>query len=272
MEGTREINHPSSKLKAIISRIGHAVRRIFKKLFGVHRDTVQKNDECASPREDAVNFDRLVLAKDKKKLKAAVNQAMKKIQDVIVHGETVYSEELRLNLEDVEGRDKYFYAPVSGHRKDLLNLLKSWNGKNWSLEDSAGLLIDLARHLKDITGKTTKNLLSTELMNARGPKGEHSVNLTSTWVEELEKFGVDKKKGLKTGPSMSTAIVLRLLRRLDATTDKENEAIVNALVLYWKNSVIKHMRGEYHTTVEVWAAYTRHLEKVYRRRRKAEEM
>lgn len=273
MEGTREISHPSSKLKAIISRIGHAVRRIFKKLFGVHRDTVQKNDECASPKEDAVNFDRLVLAKDKKKLKAEVNQAMKKIQDVIVNGETFYSEQLRLNLEGIEGRDKLHYAPISGHSKDLLGLLQSWNGKKWSLEDTVGLLMDVALNLKEEIGSDKEDLLSSKMMRARGPKGEHTVNLKATWVEDLEEFGVDKKKGLKTGPSMSTAFVLRLLRRLKVTTDEENEAIVNALVLFWKNSLIKHARGEYHTTVEVWAAYTHHLEKVHRRRRRrAEEM
>jgi hypothetical protein len=284
VERSREVRDlqksPLNKLKRLISRIGHAVKRVFDKLLGVRRDVANVSDECATPSgkpvdwesTEAVSFDKLVLAKDKKKLKADVDNAMLKIQKKIVKGKSAFSEQLRSSLAGETGRDRFFYAPIKGHYKDLLELLQSWDAKKWSVEASAGLLIDISRTVKDDTGETTKNLLNPQLMKVRGPKGEHKINLQATWVEDLEKFGVDKKKGLKTGPSMSTAIVLRFLRRMKETSDEETEAIANALVLYWKNS-IKHMRGEYHTTVEVWAAYTRHLEKVNRRRRReAEEL
>lgn len=266
----REIKTQPSRLHRLMSKISHIARRIFDKLCCVPRPAANQNvvpplDECTVRNVDwekaePVEFEQLVLAKDREKLEADVNRAMKKIQRKILKRKS--QSELRELLASCRGRDTIVYAPMTRKHKNLLHILEAWDPKRWSIEDTAGLLMDIAVKAKYLTGETVEDLLSTKLHNAR-EKG-HGVNWMSSWVSGLENFGIEAGKGLQSGPSLSTGLVLRLLDTLGRTTDKQNEAIVNALILFWKNSKIKRLLGEYHTTVEVWSAYTRYLEERYR--------
>ncbi len=209
-----------------------------------------------------VDLEELVLDTDKTELKADISKVMKHVKNFVLNDESELARNTREKLAGKYGRDWMVYAPVASFSNDILGLLKSWNEDDWSLEHSIGLLTDVALLTKDLYGGAVEDTLSQPLWDTRGK--DHGINKEVPWVKDLNEFGVDVEKGgLKAGPSLSTAMTLRFLRRIDATDGKTTESVVNGLVLYWKNSILKRISGQYHTTAEVWAAYSYHLEKHY---------
>lgn len=221
-----------------------------------------------------VTLEELVLTKDQEALKIDIFKTMGAVQKFILDDKSKLALETKKQLEGKNGRDWMVYAPVKSFSNDILGLLESWNVEDWSMEDTIGLLMDIALTTRSLyEDKEDKyELLSKDLLSARG-KVRGTVEKDSTWVKDIKGFGVDPKSGLKSGPSMSAAYTFLFLRIIQKANEpkpdssqvlednKQMESIANGLVLYWKNSRLKQYLGQFHTLAEVWGAYTHHLEK-----------
>jgi hypothetical protein len=247
---------------------------------------LNKKEEGNVINDSKIEFEELILDTDREALKNDLSKVMDEVQNFILNDKSELAEKIRKELEGKRGRDWMVYAPIQGYCVDILDLLASWNKEDWSIEKTAGLLMDIACLTRHSYQDNTP-IFSEDLQNVRGDK--HKTNVDSPWIKDLNQFGVNPKKGLQCGPSATTGKTLRFLRKIlqeqeakkesiDKNLDlkekkvvkyeetKAMEAVVNGFILYWKNSLIKRISGQYHTPVEVWAAYSFYLEQhVYKK-------
>lgn len=175
-------------------------------------------------------------------IKTDVDSAMVKIQSYI-KGKVG-------NSLNKKGRDHYFYAPF----KKLNGLIENWTDR-WDLASTAGLLLDLQSAVKDIkelhTPVPDKGSLSKEQRDIR------DLGYTTEFGREI-KANFD----VQANPSATTANLLTFLRTIApkaGITALEIEAIMQAVIMFWEKRT-KRFTGDFHTPVEVWMAYNRHLE------------
>ncbi|MGI2112290.1 hypothetical protein ACRN9G_01655 [Shewanella frigidimarina] len=193
-----------------------------------------------------------ILDQNTEAVKADVDFAMSKIKFAVI----------KLSVESVEvanalknsGRDWIVYAPLISWFYGIGGLIIKWNN-TWPLEDTAGLLIDLGIALRKIStqGQQAQFLMNAYMKASR--QSNKKIDKTSEWATDLPEH-----TAMQAGVSASTANLLKMIRMLDVNTPREIEAIMNGVIIYWKNSNIKQALGQYHTAAEVWAAYTYHLE------------
>lgn len=193
-----------------------------------------------------------VLDKNSISLKTDIDSAMKKIKVKII-SEAQKSVEISNSLKS-SGRDWMVYAPWSSWWSGMLDLLSSWD-ESWKIEDTAGLLLDIGGALRRVTSKvsTGKKIMNEYMKQSRTPSKK--INKKSDWNKDLP-----KNTRVQAGVSATTGNLLSLLRYFDVNTVVEIEALMNGVILYWKNSKVKQALGQFHTAAEVWTAYTFHLE------------
>jgi hypothetical protein len=196
-------------------------------------------------------------------IKRDVDSAMVKIQLAFTAG--VFRD---LELAE-QGRDEPVYAfgkwLVSA---GLGRLIRGWNNR-WSLEDTAGLLLDAGSKIKQKpeflqehgrqfpnNGDDPPNLLSNvhETVRRRNKK----FKLTGDSPEAVWARGINRDFVVNAGPSATTATLLNFLSIFPITIE-EREAIMQAAILFWRGKT-KRLTGDYHTGAEVWMAYTRRLQ------------
>jgi len=202
-----------------------------------------------------------VIDQNKERVKRDVDAAMKKLRSQI-HMEAAWAVEVSEALEG-HGRDWFAYAPLQSWSRNLGQLLDAWD-ESWTLEATAGLLMDLclamSRVIKGLPSDA--RIMNQHMAESRQPNMR--VKRDSDWAK-----GLPEGAKVQAGASASTGIVLRTLHRLDVTTMREIEAIMNALYHYWNNygegsswgTRLKQAQGDYHTASEIWASYMFFLEK-----------
>lgn len=193
-----------------------------------------------------------VLDTNSESVKKDVDAAMLKIKAKII-SEAQASEQVASALKG-SGRDWMIYAPFSSWWKGMLDLLSSWEN-SWSLEDTAGLLLDIGGALRKVTSQVDNGKgIMNEYMDA-SRKPDKTANQDSDWNKDLP-----ANTKVQAGVSATTGNLLSLLRHLDVNSVNEIEALMNGVILYWKNSKLKNALGQFHTAAEVWTAYTYHIE------------
>jgi len=182
-------------------------------------------------------------------IKRDVNSAMAKIQKLILEKAEVHP---KLGKK---GRDYLFYAPILSGSKNLVDLVKNWNS-TWSIDATAGLLLDLQSALKGTAlqgSAEDRTGLSQEQRDIRD-KGYGGTK----FGQEMRQLG-----DTQANPSATTANLLTFLRTTQNETNitpLEIEAIMQAVIMFWEGRS-KRYTGEFHTPIEVWMAYAQHLEK-----------
>ncbi len=153
-----------------------------------------------------------------------------------------------------KGRDHVFYA-LSSPLQNLDGLVKSWN-KGWDMASTAGLLLDVQSAIKNIEELHKKvpddGGLSPEQRHIR----KHGYDASPFGKEIKSHYDV------QANPSATTANLLTFLRTITTPaglTKLKIEAIMQAVIMFWEKRP-KRFTGDYHTPVEVWMAYTQHLE------------
>jgi len=164
------------------------------------------------------------------------------------------SEAVGAQLENI-GRDAWVYRGFFKRNQTLMQHVDAWSDK-WSVKKTCGLLLDLGNALRRLCPDEDRVVMNDVMADSRGDN--HAVDPDSQWATEFNSGGAK----VQSGVSATTGNLLRTLRHLDVTTTNEIEAIMIGVVKYWKDgSLIKRIRGEFHTASEVWAAYMYHLEK-----------
>jgi len=185
-------------------------------------------------------------------VKTDVNNAMKKIQKYIVDVASKQDSIVFKSL-DKKGRDHWFYA----RGKKLKELIETWN-ERWDIASTAGLLLDLQSAVKQIEALHKPVPGGGGLSKEQRDIRERGYDATRFGKEIKANFDV------QAYPSATTANLLTFLRTIAPAdraniTDVEIEAIMQAVIMFWEGRA-KRYTGDYHTPVEVWMAYTRHLE------------
>lgn len=193
-------------------------------------------------------------------IKADVDSAMGKIKLYI---QDKVGESLKK-----KGRDHVFYA-LTSPLENLDGLVKSWN-KGWDVASTAGLLLDLQSAVKNIEELHKKVPNDGGLSEEQRFIRKHGYNASPPGYDESPSGKKTKPLGpeikshydVQANPSATTANLLTFLRTIATPagiTKLEIEAIMQAVIMFWEKRP-KRYTGDYHTPVEVWMAYTRHLE------------
>ena len=157
------------------------------------------------------------------------------------------------------GRDAWVYAGILKKNDPLITHINNWS-EEWSLENTCGLLLDIGNSVREYFPITTK--MDKTMKGSRG--NNHKVNKQSDWVKNLP-----TGSEVQAGVSATTHNLIRTLLGLKATEWGEIEAIMVGVVKYWKDgSVIKSLKGEFHTSAEVWSAYQHQLFSWYEKNNK----
>jgi len=214
----------------------------------LHRNTLQMNGDKNPFVGEDESLD---------EIKSDVDSAMAKIKHEFTNG-AFQHEQL-----DVQGRDQPVYAFFAYCWNTKLGaLIRGWSATAWSLEATAGLMLDLGSNMKNVESflslyeakKEKWNILSKDQRRVRD-KGKKFTEPEHEWARSI-----DESFEVNAGPSATTATLLKFLSVIPSITLIEREAIMQAVILYWRGT-IKRKMGDYHTGVEVWMAYTRRLEK-----------
>lgn len=198
-------------------------------------------------------------SKDKANIKRDLASCIEKFKAAIASK----SEEPALQeVLDEEGRDKFFYRKIfhrytDGIREDL-QLFQ----EDWPVGNTGGLLADLGLALKRTRLPLfCDGLQFGDIMNQYLLEGSNYVRKregaqqSKEWSDDLTDMNA---KG-KAGPSSTTTQLLHVVSSIGTFTDSEVEAMMIALVKFWKKKT-KRITGDYHTAAEVWAPYTGYLE------------
>lgn len=221
-------------------------------------------------RDDAVE-DAVLKGRNKKQLKrdlascvaqfkAAIQQARDTIEDEDV------LDELNEGLAE-KGRDAFFYRRIWWKNKHgLEGDLNRWKS-SWSVARTGGLLADLGLVLKDVPLDSFTSVGFDEISNDYLQTGSNHVrkrrdregNLIaerSDWYDHM--MSNDLK--VNAGPSSTSTQLLTVAASIGTFEKEEVEAMMVALVTFWKGKLKRQFGGGYHTAVEVWAPYTGYLE------------
>lgn len=168
-------------------------------------------------------------------------------------------------LSNSQARDQWIYAKwhrLQGHNP--VQVLDSWkpNKSSWSTEDTCGFMLDIGLNVTRVgpNGEgaeeyVRKDLFSGSEFSQLLGESKEAANAgdvyDSTLANEFFPAGVK----LQSGASASTQRLLELLSRVEEITPTEIEAVMNGLADFWANSFSKRLKGEFHTTAEVWASY-----------------
>jgi hypothetical protein len=192
----------------------------------------------------------------REEIKRDVNSAMRKIQLEFTSGKF---KDTKLTEK---GRDEPVYALRQWARgTGLGKLIRDWND-SWTLEQTAGLLLDAGSKIKtkpEFTSQLPKEkveLLAPVHVAVRDH--DKRFKLQGNSEEAIWARGIESDFRVNAGPSATTATLLNFLS-IFPITPEEREAIMQAVILFWRGSV-KRTMGDYHTGAEVWMAYTRRLE------------
>jgi hypothetical protein len=202
-----------------------------------------------------------VLDEDRAAVDRDVKSAMRKVRTYLQGDQATMAK-----LVASEARDLSIYAPgMRLMKKSVPDVLQSWDEK-WTLEKTSGLLLDLGlnatRPASDAAEPETlarpdleEGLFNEHLSESKLAAKSGSLQ-QSQWVKEFVPAG----SKVQAGASATTLRLLELLSRTPGITGPEVEAVMNGITKYWAGSFIKQVRGEFHTTAEVWASYNHFLE------------
>lgn len=229
-----------------------AVQKIDKKgnYYVKHRTFYSTN--LPIQKEDLV--EKIVLEEeDLGEVKKDIDIAMEYIKDKIMS----WAEESQLvaNKLASKGRDAWVYAGFFSRNKTLHQHLEGWNN-TWSIEKSCGLLLDLGNALRSLCQQQT--IMNSTMKESR--KEGHEIDRSSDWAKDYVPTGAK----LQSGASATTGNLLRILHHLELKNIDQIEAIMIGVIKYWRDgSIIKWLRGEFHTASEVWAVYMYYVEEYY---------
>jgi len=194
------------------------------------------------------------------KVQEDINSAMKKVKNALT-GTKPMAKPLADRLKK-SGRDQWYYAGIFSILNNLDDLLAWWDDK-CSVWYTSGLLLDIGLKIGDLNPgyEVAMKKFNEVFGDTRRP--DKTIVLESKFVKELIP-GTE----VQAGVSGSTTVLLQALRYVnsgivnekDKITPKEIEAIMNGLIFYWDTSSLKRFLNQFHTAVEVWAAYTLYLE------------
>lgn len=166
------------------------------------------------------------------------------------------------------GRDRrlyFLFRNTGGVAKDL----KDWSSK-WSISGTGGLLADLGLALKKIIklNKKFDSIMNQYLRTGSDHVRNRKNVKKSQWSDDIKEGGFEGN----AGPSSTTTQLLRVADTIGTFEDEEIEAMMVALIMFWKKTLKRTFGGGYHTAVEVWAPYNSYMYAKLAERREAKEV